>query len=427
MVASRRVRRPAGIAIVVGVLIGHAAGAAAQAPPVPRDDAVHATASVVERGWIRLKVGGPPGAVLRVDETTSGAPELVTTMPLAAPTSGRRRLLSWRCDRLTRELTVTAVLPDGTTRQTVTAATTPGCGRRFVLGTGRGRARRGIDVRIADRFGVGDAQVRVCAAPGRRTARCEDVRFAAGERAKVVRLPAPVPGRYRVTMRTPYGQEAAGTGRVRRAAGRFRLLATGDSMIQLVDGFLDRRLHRRGGRVRSDAHIATGISKPEQFDWLARARRMARSFRPHVTVVFLGANDGFPLRRGGRRVDCCDEAWVAAYADRVATMMRSYVRGGAGRVYWLLLPAARDERFNRVFRPVNRAIIRAARRFDETEVSVIDMRRRFTPGGRFRATIRSGGRRVTVRQDDGVHLNVKGASIAADVIVRRLRRDGYLG
>ena len=41
-----------------------------------------------------------------------------------------------------------------------------------------------------------------------------------------------------------------------------KVLATGDSMIQIIDSFLERRLERRRGvRVVSDARISTGLSK----------------------------------------------------------------------------------------------------------------------------------------------------------------------
>ena len=81
---------------------------------------------------------------------------------------------------------------------------------------------------------------------------------------------------------------------------RLRLLATGDSMIQIVDGDLAQRLHgRRGTTVRSDAHIGSGLTKPSELDWLRKARGQASGFKPDVTVVFLGANDGYPLRATG--------------------------------------------------------------------------------------------------------------------------------
>ena len=37
--------------------------------------------------------------------------------------------------------------------------------------------------------------------------------------------------------------------------------------------------------------------------------------RPDVTVVFLGANDGFPFGAGA---PCCGAPWVAEYARRAA-------------------------------------------------------------------------------------------------------------
>ncbi len=106
--------------------------------------------------------------------------------------------------------------------------------------------------------------------------------------------------------------------------------------------------------------------------------------------------------------------------------MRSYARGGRTTVYWLLLPTPRDATFRRVFRGVNAAVRRAARRYPG-EVRVLDLRRTFTPGGRFRAAMRWRGRTVTVRQPDGVHLSTTGASIAASLILRAMRRDGAIG
>ena len=206
------------------------------------------------------------------------------------------------------------------------------------------------------------------------------------------------------------------------AAKHGRVLATGDSMIQIVDGFLGGSLARQHFRVRSDAHIGTGITKPFQLDWPRHAAHIARAYRPSASVVFLGANDGFPLRWHGRQRQCCSRAWRKAYAARARTMMRSLERGGAARVYWLTLPAARPRLFHHVFKSVNLALSAAARREGE-RVRLIDMGRVFTPTGRFQQTIVRHGRRLSVRQEDGVHLNVTGARIAARVVVRRMRRD----
>ncbi|HEY0343821.1 MAG TPA: hypothetical protein VGC59_04200 [Solirubrobacteraceae bacterium] len=210
-----------------------------------------------------------------------------------------------------------------------------------------------------------------------------------------------------------------------RGAG-LRLLATGDSMIQIVDDDLKSRLDGRAAAVRSDARIGTGISKLAQLNWIRTARGQARGFKPDVTVMFLGANDGFPMRTpAGRRVECCGGGWVREYSRRAASMMGFYVRGGRSLVYWLTLPTPRRGDFARVYSAVNVAISRAAARVGD-RARVIDLVPVFTPGGRFRDTITFRGRTVSARQEDGVHLSPAGASIAATLVIDRLRADRAL-
>ena len=57
---------------------------------------------------------------------------------------------------------------------------------------------------------------------------------------------------------------------------------------------------------------------------------------------------------------------------------------------------------------------------------VIDLVPVFTPGGRFRQHVTFRGQDVNARQADGVHLSVAGASIAATLLIDRLRADRAL-
>jgi hypothetical protein len=211
------------------------------------------------------------------------------------------------------------------------------------------------------------------------------------------------------------------------ALANHRVLATGDSMIQLVDHALADRLAPDRFKVKSDAHVGTGLSKPFLIDWPRHAKHVAATYKPRASVVFLGANEGFPIRYHGEKVNCCSRRWSQAYAARAERMMRALEREGHGRVYWLTLPAARPHNWNRIYRRVNAGIEIAAAAERANGVRLVDMRRVFTPNGHFQSSIRRGGRRVTVRQSDGIHLNVRGASIAARVVARAMRRDGLLG
>ena len=106
-------------------------------------------------------------------------------------------------------------------------------------------------------------------------------------------------------------------------------------------------------------------------------------------------------------------------------MMRTYGRGGRTRVYWLTLPTPGRGLFRETFPAVNAAIRRAAAAAPR-DVAVIDLVDVFTPGGRYRDSMRIGDRVVRVRQSDRVHLNTAGASLAASVIIRTLRRERIL-
>jgi hypothetical protein len=388
------------------------------------------SASTTRTGWVALHLTGTPGATVTVSETTAVGPLAVAAV--GVPAGGvvdLARAAPWRCDTPRPAFTAVFANPDGTTQTGGTSVRTPSCAGRLTVALRplRPRARRPVTVRITDRWHQGGVEATVCASErGRRARQCAPVALPPGQVRGSVALRPRRPGRHPMTV-TAFGATINRVLVVRPASRRLRVLATGDSMIQIIDGDLKRRLARRGAiSVRSDAHISTGISKPFMFNWPAHARASARELHPDLTVMFLGANDGFPIGTpSGAKVPCCDAAWVREYARRARTMMRFYARRGAGTVYWLLLPAPRSARFRAVFEPVNQALRTAASSFPGP-VRLIDLGATFTPHGRFRARMRWHGKLRTVRQGDGVHLSVAGASIATELIVRQMRRDGLV-
>jgi lysophospholipase L1-like esterase len=203
------------------------------------------------------------------------------------------------------------------------------------------------------------------------------------------------------------------------------LLVTGDSLAMPLDVEMARRVADSGDdvEVERDPHVGTGISKSDLLDWGQQSTQHVSQREPDAVVVFIGANEGFPIPGpDGEPIDCCGLDWAAAYANRVRRMMNTYRQGGAARVYWLTLPIPRDGDLAAVARVVNAAIEVAAQPF-RAQVRVLDMADLFTPGGRYRDAMEVNGRRRIVRDADGIHLNGAGASLAAERVLEAVRRD----
>jgi lysophospholipase L1-like esterase len=369
-------------------------------------------------GYIALTITGPQGATATLTDTGRPLGQIALTgAPQEIPRAAR-----WRCRP--RHRTFHADVQTATGMLTADAAvTTPKCAKRFTLKVRptQPRAGRPLTILLVDRWKLGGVRSHACARGPLNRKRCRTLNLHEHRTRAAWRFRPGLPGNWRIRVRTPSAPARQGIAHVRPANGRLTLLATGDSMIQIVDGFLKQRLQSERVGVFSDARISTGISKPFLLNWPFHAKQQAAQRHPDVTVMFIGANDGFALHGA----NCCGKAWIRAYANRVSGMMTTYARHGAGSVYWALLPAPRDGNFRRVFPAVNQALRDAARRHPG-EVHLVRLPHRFTPGFRFHQYIRWHGRYVSVRQPDGVHLNVTGASIAATLIIQQMRRDGVI-
>jgi len=209
---------------------------------------------------------------------------------------------------------------------------------------------------------------------------------------------------------------------VKYIAAKKTVLVTGDSMSMPLDAEVARRL--AGGSIRTlrDPHVGTGLSITGIVDWGKLSVNQVKNKKPDAIVVFIGANEGFPLKYAGRQVNCCGPAWAAAYATRARTLMNTYRQGGVARVYWLLLPGPRDPDRQKISKAVNLADTVAAQPY-RAQVRLLDMSAIFTPDFRYRDAMSVGGQDTIVRRPDGIHLNDAGSAIAADEVLKALRAD----
>jgi hypothetical protein len=209
-----------------------------------------------------------------------------------------------------------------------------------------------------------------------------------------------------------------------KSAGKLeKLLVTGDSLSLPLDSELAKKLTPEGVRVERDPHVGTGISKAGVVDWAKLSAEQVEDHEPDAVVVFIGANEGFPLPGpGGEQIKCCSAQWAAVYAGRARRLMDTYRQGGDARVYWLGVPLPRDARRQEVQRTVNAAFEVAAQPWRST-VHLLDLTSVFTPNGKYRDAMEVDGRKQIVREPDGNHLNRTGAEVAAELVVEAVRQD----
>jgi len=100
-------------------------------------------------------------------------------------------------------------------------------------------------------------------------------------------------------------------------------------------------------------------------------------------------------------------------------MMRIYLRAGRGRVFWLTPPLPRYPARAMITNAVSAAVERAA--VGLVGVTVMRVDRFFSPDG-YSDVIRYRGRYVRVRESDGVHLNIAGTAIAAQLLAPAVRK-----
>ena len=382
-------------------------------------------ADATKPGHIDFYVAGELGAPMTVSEFVEGE-ETAELGRVVLNQNGHgviRDAARWRCDRLSRRFEVKGPVGGKPMRNTY-GVRTPSCRDRLEVGLPR-RARRGRAVRmvIRDEWAIGDLRLRLCKVERGDRRRCRHIRMPRDTRRMVTSFRLIREGRARIsltgvginiTRRIVVGKKGSGGDPVARGP---RILAVGDSMMQGLDAYLADRLAKKA-RVFRDVHPNTGISKPG-FDWAQRARDETARVRPDASVVFLGGNEGFALRSGSGLVECCGPVWYAEFAARVRSMMITYGRAGRADVLWLTVPAPESVDRQEMQRVVNQAVLKAAEGIPRVRVLRLDDV--FTPGGVYRDVMTYGGRRVRVRESDGIHLSLEGARIAADKVTAALK------
>ena len=194
-----------------------------------------------------------------------------------------------------------------------------------------------------------------------------------------------------------------------------KVLILGDSKIATdLGAALQAELARRPELVVARrGKSATGLSRPDFFDWWAEAERLLAQHAPDVVIVGLGGNDGQELapRAGERgRVAWRSAAWPEAYGARVRSLIER-LAGDERRVVWLEVTTADRAHLEGKLVLIREAQRQAVEAFGPRASYLrTEHHLRTEGGGVLRQVTLAGDRRAQpLRIEDGIHFSVYGS------------------
>lgn len=163
-------------------------------------------------------------------------------------------------------------------------------------------------------------------------------------------------------------------------------------------------------RIDLDPRPATGLSRPDFFDWSQHLAGVLTESSPDVIVVLFGANDFQNVEYEGEILDRFDEPWLDLYRERVGRIMTLLSQPDTQTI-WVGQPPVRESRLSGGLAMLNE--VYADQAAEHPQVTYTDTWEVFsdTDGG-YVDEIDG----VRLRREDGVHLTVAGGNRLAEVV-----------
>jgi hypothetical protein len=161
-----------------------------------------------------------------------------------------------------------------------------------------------------------------------------------------------------------------------------------------------------------DGHVATGLARPEVFNWPDHMRDVIAQDRPNAVVITLGSNDDQNLTGDGGVGPYASPEWMMEYRRRVGGMMDAITANSDRVLFWIGVPVLRSRAEDR-YNPINQ-IFREEAAKRPGRVVYIDLDSRYRgPDGGYADYIDG----VQVRTPDGIHFTRDGGDQVAQLVI----------
>ena len=159
-----------------------------------------------------------------------------------------------------------------------------------------------------------------------------------------------------------------------------------------------------------DPRPATGLSRPDFFDWAQHLAGVLTESVPDVIVVLFGANDFQDVAYEGEILDRFGDEWLELYRRRVDRIMTLLSQPDTQTV-WVGQPPVRESRLSGGLARMNAVYEEVAA--EHPQVTYVDTWALFSNSEGDYADEIDG---VRVRREDGVHLTIAGGNRLAEAV-----------
>jgi len=204
----------------------------------------------------------------------------------------------------------------------------------------------------------------------------------------------------------------------------FTIWVLGDSMVQFFgDTFVMMAERSSSVAAVSEPKLASGLSRPDYFDWPARISEVMTAHDPDAVILMFGGNDAQNIKtKDGLWLERFTAQWEEEYRKRIASVM-DLATGDEGRiVLWVGQPPMRGDGFDARMQRLNDLYRSEAVSWEN--VHYIDLRSLFTDesGNYARYLPDSSGKLTDVRLTDGVHLSHWGGEWLSTLLLNEIKK-----
>lgn len=199
------------------------------------------------------------------------------------------------------------------------------------------------------------------------------------------------------------------------------VLLVGDSIMAGIGPILKKEVSSRlEGKAILKARVATGLARPDVFDWRRELEASLAEDDYDAVVLMMGTNDSQDIVEDGNILIYGTHEWVRAYNERIAQMMETACKGSP-RALWIGLPPMRSQAFNRKIIRINTWAKREARKHKCLEYLALDTVIG-DENGRFASYLKIEDELEKVRMVDGIHVTARGGLVISDHLLPILTR-----